>query len=59
MIKESAAGAAGLGSEEVAKEILKASKLPKDHMQKVGTIDLQQLAKYSCSNDRMPCLLSW
>ena len=53
MIKESAAGAAGLGSEEVAKEIPKASKLPKDHMQKVGTIDLQQLAKYSCSNDRM------
>jgi len=53
MIKESAAGAARLGSEEVAKEIPKASKLPKDHMQKVGTIDLQQLAKYSCSNDRM------
>ena len=53
MIKESVAGAAGLGAEEVTKEIPKASKLPKDHMQKVGTIDLQQLAKYSCSNDRM------
>ena len=53
MIKESVAGAAELGSEEITKETPKASKLPKDHMQKVGTIDLQQLAKYSCSNDRM------
>eukprot|EP00438_Fugacium_kawagutii_P034456 Skav206308 [mRNA] locus=scaffold4747:95685:96110:+ [translate_table: standard] len=24
-----------------------------DHMRVVGTIDLQQLSKYSCSNDRM------
>ncbi|CAK9105687.1 unnamed protein product [Durusdinium trenchii] len=31
----------------------KAARLPKDHQRPVGTISLQELAKYSCSNDRM------
>ncbi|OLQ14499.1 hypothetical protein AK812_SmicGene1330 [Symbiodinium microadriaticum] len=30
-----------------------ACKLPPDHKQPVGTLTLEQLAKYSCSNDRM------
>lgn len=41
------------GSLKETQERPKPARLPKDHMKVVGTIDLQQLAKYSCSNDRM------
>ncbi|CAE7319747.1 unnamed protein product [Symbiodinium natans] len=34
-------------------EMPKAAKLPPDHKQPVGTLTVEQLAKYSCSNDRM------